>query len=61
MRFAKVIAKALSVGIHRACSGWKGVATSPAITLELDQIRRRLFDPPTHLTHPATTPAATAA
>ena len=47
--------------LDRAASGWKGVATSPAITLELDQLRRRLFDPPTHLTHPATTPATTAA
>jgi putative transposase len=47
--------------LDRACSGWKGVMTSPAITLELDQLRRRLFEPPTHLTQPAPTPAAAAA
>jgi transposase-like protein len=47
--------------LDRACSGWKGLATSPAITLELDRLRRRLFGPPAHLTHPATTPAAAAA
>jgi transposase-like protein len=47
--------------LDRACSGWKGLATSPAITLELDRLRRQLFGPPAHLTHPATTPAAAAA
>ena len=33
--------------LDRAAAGWKGVATSPTITLELDRLRRRLFDPPT--------------
>ena len=47
--------------LDRAAAGWKGVATSPTITLELDRLRRRLFDPPTQLTQPATTPATAAA
>jgi len=47
--------------LDRAAAGWKGVATSPTITLELDRTRRRLLNPPTQLTRASPTPAATAA
>lgn len=35
--------------LDRAATGWRGVATTPQITLELATLRRRLFDAPVQL------------